>query len=423
MSGDGFSNYLVTKTGSLVRTFIQSPNFVHLVSGWQIAKNGSAEFNNVLIRGAAFIGTILSLLGYQVIAPSGDVTGAKDYANINGALSGGSSVLLTQGTFYLPVPVAWANASLTGVGDDTTIVPAAGFTGTAILQPGSNSQVLNLAGYGGSSVRSENPAAHFIQVQTGATFWRCTEIRCQYVNGLIISCDPATGSHGTVRNIRGEHCNGGVAINHGAGAAVVAEVNISDMDVQNCEVNEVLLLQAVTDVLCVGPVNGSVLGGVAANCVTVSGPCETCLLLGLDVGGGAGAGVLVFQATAGGSPAEIEIGPGTVQQGNVGVVVDGASTRLYFHGLWAKANQTDGWQLNNTGSGCEMTGCGGNTNNASAGTGYDVNDTTTGHWLNNGFRYVSGAVTAGRFLAAGNHYTEANAPASMTTAGAAPGGW
>lgn len=373
-------------------------------------------------QGYTVVGAMVTA-GVFFLPPSGDRTGATDSAFAALALTAGWSLQFGQGTYYLDTPMAWANAQVNGRGDDTTIVPGTSWSGSALFQPGSNSEIFDLAGYGGSNTRSANPAAHFIQIQTGATFWRVSEIRCQFINGLIVSCNPATGSHGTIRNIRGEHCNGGVAINAGVGAAVTAEVNISDLDVQNCEVNEVLLLQAVTDVLCVGPVNGSVLAGVAANNVTVSGPCQTCLILGLDVGGGSGTGVLVFQSTAGGSPSEISVGPGTVQKGQAGVVVN-AGARLYFHGLIAKGNQTDGWQWAQSGAFNVMDGCGGNTNNAGAAGGYDVNVTNASCGLvNDKFRYVSGGVTAGRFLPAGNQYTEANPPSTMTSAGAAPGGW
>jgi len=213
-----------------------------------------------------------------------------------------------------------------------------------------------------------------------------------------------------------------LSINAGTGASVTAEVNISDCDIQNCETSEILLIQAVTDVLCAGPLNGSVIGTAAVNCITVAGPCETCLLMGLDVGGGTGTGVLVFESTAGGSPAEIEVGPGTVQQGNAGVVVL-AGQRLLFAGLWAKANQGDGWLWSGSGSGNVMTGCGGNTNNKGAGTAYDVDVTGTAHLNNIGFRYISTGVTAGRFLGSSNNYTETAPPSSLTTAGSAPGGW
>jgi len=42
--------------GNLVANSVQSPNFVHLVQGWQIAKNGNSEFNNMTLRGT-FNGT------------------------------------------------------------------------------------------------------------------------------------------------------------------------------------------------------------------------------------------------------------------------------------------------------------------------------------------------------------------------------
>lgn len=37
--------------GNLVIPSVQSPNFVNNVSGWQISKNGNAQFNNLVIRG------------------------------------------------------------------------------------------------------------------------------------------------------------------------------------------------------------------------------------------------------------------------------------------------------------------------------------------------------------------------------------
>ena len=52
----GFSNYLVTKTGYLVRTFIRSPDFAAGSAGWTVNKDGSAEFNSVVIRNGEVVG-------------------------------------------------------------------------------------------------------------------------------------------------------------------------------------------------------------------------------------------------------------------------------------------------------------------------------------------------------------------------------
>ena len=109
--------------------------------------------------------------------------------------------------------------------------------------------------------------------------------------------------------------------------------------------------------------------------------------------------------------------------GGAGVIVSGGAARLWFDRLMSKRMQGDGWLLTNTGAFNRMSGCGGNLNNQAAGVAYDVDVAGTGHWLNDGFSYVSGGVTAGRSLVAGNHYTEANPPSSLTSVGAAPGGW
>lgn len=47
----GFSNEIVGGAAALIRAAIKSPNFQHLVQGWSINKDGSAEFNNLIVRG------------------------------------------------------------------------------------------------------------------------------------------------------------------------------------------------------------------------------------------------------------------------------------------------------------------------------------------------------------------------------------
>lgn len=52
----GFENNIINALNALIRAAIHSPNFVTGVSGWSINKDGSAEFNNLTIRGT-FQGT------------------------------------------------------------------------------------------------------------------------------------------------------------------------------------------------------------------------------------------------------------------------------------------------------------------------------------------------------------------------------
>jgi hypothetical protein len=58
--GSPFGNTILGGAGTLIRKMIRSPNYVTGVSGWTINKDGSAEFNNVVIRGGQVIsGTAL----------------------------------------------------------------------------------------------------------------------------------------------------------------------------------------------------------------------------------------------------------------------------------------------------------------------------------------------------------------------------
>lgn len=50
-----FGNPIVGGQGALVRVQIKSPNYVLNTTGWMIAKDGSAEFNNVVVRGELFV--------------------------------------------------------------------------------------------------------------------------------------------------------------------------------------------------------------------------------------------------------------------------------------------------------------------------------------------------------------------------------
>lgn len=53
-----FENSITGGQGALIRPAIKSPNFVTGVSGWSINRDGSAEFNNVVVRGTVVAGAI-----------------------------------------------------------------------------------------------------------------------------------------------------------------------------------------------------------------------------------------------------------------------------------------------------------------------------------------------------------------------------
>jgi hypothetical protein len=53
-----FSNSIIAGGGTLTRVAIRSPNYVATLTGWTINRDGSAEFNNVNVRGNSNLGTL-----------------------------------------------------------------------------------------------------------------------------------------------------------------------------------------------------------------------------------------------------------------------------------------------------------------------------------------------------------------------------
>lgn len=99
----GFSNPIIGGGGSLVYPSIHSPNFVHNISGWTIKKDGSAEFNNLSIRGT-FNGNnfILNSTGfflYRGTPALGNLAGSFVPANITGTDQFGNTFLGGETTY------------------------------------------------------------------------------------------------------------------------------------------------------------------------------------------------------------------------------------------------------------------------------------------------------------------------------------
>jgi hypothetical protein len=108
----GFTNDIIGGAAALIRAAIRSPNYVAGVSGWSINKDGSAEFNNMTIRGV-FNGTdfIINSTGeffYSGTPANGNllvaiasVAGVDSFGNSYHAgidtFSGGAEVLLNAG--------------------------------------------------------------------------------------------------------------------------------------------------------------------------------------------------------------------------------------------------------------------------------------------------------------------------------------
>jgi hypothetical protein len=92
-SSGGFSNPVFGGNGTLIRPAAQSPNYVAGSTGWSIMRDGSAEFNNLVIRGT-FQGTdfIINSYGiflYAATPALGNLTGS--WASVAGTDSFGNA--------------------------------------------------------------------------------------------------------------------------------------------------------------------------------------------------------------------------------------------------------------------------------------------------------------------------------------------
>lgn len=86
MSGSGFRNAITNALGNLIIKSLQSPNFVSNISGWQISKDGSAQFNNLSIRGTFNgVGFVLNSAGLFIYSTGTPTLGALIVSVTNGA--------------------------------------------------------------------------------------------------------------------------------------------------------------------------------------------------------------------------------------------------------------------------------------------------------------------------------------------------
>jgi hypothetical protein len=104
---NGQSNFLglTQGLGNLAIPQVQSPNFVTGVSGWIIRKDGSAEFNSVVIRGGIVVGG--TQFNYSTSTPQANTL---RYSQSSG---GGQD---SAGNWYLPGNVVYAFDTIDGSG-------------------------------------------------------------------------------------------------------------------------------------------------------------------------------------------------------------------------------------------------------------------------------------------------------------------
>lgn len=103
----GFNNPVVGGGGDLVREAIRSPNYESGSAGWTVNQDGSAEFNDVRVRGSLDVGTENAYVKVDIAPPSSPSPGpvialnsdASAYPTdgfIHGSNFGGGSITLSS---------------------------------------------------------------------------------------------------------------------------------------------------------------------------------------------------------------------------------------------------------------------------------------------------------------------------------------
>lgn len=107
-----FSNPILSGN-TLIRNAIESENFVTGVSGWQIARDGTAEFSNVIVRGEVEVGGTpypKFILGLRDNAISGGVETSGLFVDMEVAEQGDLGGLIA--TYGVPFPSGGASIFL-----------------------------------------------------------------------------------------------------------------------------------------------------------------------------------------------------------------------------------------------------------------------------------------------------------------------
>lgn len=184
-----FSNPIIGGGGALVYPAIHSPNFSHANgTGWSINKNGSAEFNNALIR------STVAISGSTVtISPSNppDLTGNTDTAAIVSAFNNFGAVQLVTGKYYLNqgLVISQDGFSFTGDGWECQLIPVAGSNFDVI----SNTLTLKHVTLGNFRIVGDNMTGNVADQGNlmhfkGAQFWDIGNVYCDsnYPNWALI---------------------------------------------------------------------------------------------------------------------------------------------------------------------------------------------------------------------------------------------
>lgn len=330
---------------------------------------------------------------------------------INAAGTNGGQVFFPAGQYKInsSSPLNNTHDAVTFMGSgvsNTKIVIGSGFTGSAaITNTGNYFTFQNMSLEGASSTTTSNPACHGI-VSTGGHTFRVLNTSFLNINGYAVKAigTATTQLHGGfVSHTKIQSCAGAVFIQSDSTqtAANFALVNVftrfigvnsgtnANLDGFHIEDSWDVLMQN-----CFAWMNATTGGTGAA--LRVKGNCAATFIQNLDALGPQTGNNVVIEDGTNGSPQNVQITGGVIQQGNVGLLISGAATQVRVGTVRIINNQTHGVSVTGTGSAINIDRCFFSLNGqVASGTNYDINwsGTATG-WVSFN-RFASPIVSTG----------------------------
>lgn len=341
---------------------------------------------------------------------------ADDTAAIQAAItalgSQGGIVYLPPGNYLLNgaagLSITASAVTLRGAGAEATkILVGSGFTGTsAISITGANAQVMDLSVNGNSTTTTSNPAAHGVTV-SGARRLKVDSCQFWYLNGyavraLATSSSSTSNPQGTqLSRLRINQCAGGIHVLGHTAQSYAVNSFITDVHIQQGGVTtgasaglDGIRIEDAWDVLAENVITWMQAGTGSA--FHVVGNCAASFTNNLDALGPTTAPNVLIEDGANGSPQNVQLNGGVIQQGSVGLKISGGSVNVHALRMRVINNQGHGVQVDGTGNAIYLNELFFSQSGQSAsGTNYDINwsGAATGHILN--CRFASPIVATG----------------------------
>ncbi len=347
-----------------------------------------------------------------------------DTSAINSAMSAvnsaGGVLYFPTGTYMVSSTLTTpsSNVVITGTGTGTKIKLTSGWSGTSVFNlTNSNVTITSLMFIGGSNLTaSPNPAANMIEI-TAAQYCTISDIDSNYVNGYIVEAqgNATRGVQGLlIKNIRGNKNGYGIRTLGHSGSTYAVQAMITNIYMQQVSIGDVILIEDSYDVQ-INQVNSAVSGTSSSNAsnLRIKGECASIFADSLDVGAyptqPGGTPAVTIESGSNGTPENIHISNGIVQQCSVGFSIT-AGTHIFISDFKISYMGTHGISIASGVSSLLIKSCIFSLNGQTAGTNYEINcsSTTAPIWISqNDFNTPKGT-SSGQVSAVGFHSSSSN---------------